>query len=237
MRSKRFRHSVRKYGKRLSRLCAALAPEFGEEPVHRIRMTVKKFRALLRCWGQKGRRGLTADFKELYRILGELRNTQLFLRRLRGKPPELAAWAREHAAALENRWHALYDPSIVRRQAKAVEYPPRSRKKRLKAFLKKERSGISRLLRERPLADETVHSIRKALKDMQYTMRRTPEALKRLTDEAGRFVDSRTYVALVNEGITEGVNTPAVSRLRDDLEQAKFRRKKQVVQAFTRWQP
>jgi len=216
-------------------MCAALAPRFDEEAVHRIRTTVKKFRALLRCWGRKGRRGLNADFKELYRLLGELRNIQLFLRSLHEKPPELAAWARAHAAGLERRWQNLYDPSIVRKQVRMAGQRPR--KKPLKAFLRKERTRVRSLLGERPLADETIHSIRKVLKDMQYTVDKTPDELKRLADEAGRFVDSRMGVSMINAGIKEGVHTPAVLRLKDNLERLKFRRKRRAVRALTRWEP
>jgi hypothetical protein len=72
---------------------------------------------------------------------------------------------------------------------------------------------------------------------MQYTVDKTPDELKRLADEAGRFVDSRMGVSMINAGIKEGVHTPAVLRLKDNLERLKFRRKRRAVRALTRWEP
>lgn len=237
MSPKKFRRSIRKYGRRLSRMCAAIAPQFDEEAVHGIRTTVKKFRALLRLGGRKG---LRPDFKGLYRLLGELRNTQLLLDGLHEDPPELSAWARDHAATLERRWMVLYDPGIVRKQTKVADGPPKKvGKRRLKAFLKKERGEVRSLLRQKPLGDETVHAVRKAMKDMQYTLEwfKRPSGLDHVNKETGAFVDSRMGIDLVDQGIGEGLSTPAILQLREKMEYTKSKRKQRAVRAVNQWKP
>lgn len=240
MSAKEFRHSIRKYGKRLSRMCAAVAPQFDENAVHRIRTTVKKFRALLRFGGRKGHRGLRPDFKELYRLLGDLRNTQLLLGELHGNPPELSAWARDHAATLERRWTVLYDPGIIRQQTRDAGEPTKTvGRKRLKAFLKKGRVQVRSLLRQKPLDDDTVHAVRKAMKDMQYTLEwfKRPSSLDHVNQETGAFVDSRMGITLVDQGIGEGLSTPAILQLREKMEHTKSKRKQRAVRAVNQWKP
>lgn len=242
--------SLRKYKKRLVRLSARISQEFDEECIHELRTTVKQARALLRCLG-KEKKGLSASFKKMYRLSGELRDVQVLLHAMQNtgdQPAELLQWLHMQLAWLKQEWASRFNPRVVKLQGRKMQ---RARyrdpgPKALEHFLEKERGHLQHLLREQPLADKSIHEARKTLKRMQYVtewfsskgLSAAPglplAEIRKLGKSTGTYADRCVGISLLETCMHEmsAARSTDLLHLKDKWEKARLRQKRRIVQAL-----
>ncbi|TDX02377.1 CHAD domain-containing protein [Dinghuibacter silviterrae] len=228
------RYGLHKYGRRLARECAALSPGFEQGKIHDVRTTVKKYRALLRCLGEEKK--MSGHIKTMYRFLGDIRNAQVFLESLKGQPEGLTAWLRTRIDTMAAQWSTFYNPSFVHQQRQLVkkDVHKHTHKKTVRHFLEK---GGAKIRREKNHPEEdSIHEVRKILKDMQYVVEwytgNPPQKIGRVGELAGRFVDLQVALSLIDDYIREAGPDPDVLLLKLDSERSMRLQQKRTIRAF-----
>lgn len=165
---------LQKYQERISILASQIGAQFDDESVHELRTTVKKLRSIIR-WLAKGKASLPASLKRLYRLSGEIRNTQVLLISLQNKGGasiQLQAWLLANLSSQEDQWLSAYHARLqlrVWKKVSAIRFDKMS-KRRLDLFVLRKKKEIKKIFGNPRLTDEQLHSIRKILKDMENVM-------------------------------------------------------------------
>lgn len=189
---------IRKRFKKINAAFRALMLHFDAEDIHDFRVEVKKLKAFLRFAGTAGTAGtvgtaspgtsgkgpaglkLPKKLRELYRISGTLRNLQLQQQNIRN------AWPAGGAESPDHYLYLLITESVCQvTQAKRLvkgkrsfkkeerqiigQLPLRPGKKIAERFVRAHTSNIRDLLAVSSPTDDSFHTIRKKLKDLQYT--------------------------------------------------------------------
>lgn len=147
--------------------CAA---SYDTEVLHQIRVELKKIKAVLRLL-QKEKVGTgrkhTALFKEIFRLAGEIRESDLHLQWLsaQGFPAQTATISKKIAGFQEN--IPLFLQQLQKQQKKLIASTKKIHRKELKRFLHKRSKKIRRSLY--PFVQpEQLHSLRKMMKEVVY---------------------------------------------------------------------
>jgi len=162
--------SIISFTKDLEKYSEKAGVKFDADIIHELRTTFKKFRALLR-W-QKIDKEVYAAFKKIYDTAGRLRNIQVakeMLKKEKNIPYAFKAWLTITLLQLKEEWDEVYDKKIpmqLREDVSNLQITPTKHKK----FFSKKIQTILNILSITPVSDDSIHDIRKMVKDMQYVL-------------------------------------------------------------------
>jgi len=180
---KKMKVDIEKRFKKIDKVSRKIHGHFETEDIHVFRVETKKLRAILRLIGTdrvKGRKpGLPKHLKDLYRILGAIRSLQLQQQNIRSAVKEDVGAVCETYLNLLNAKEAgkmvKAECSLTkkkalrkdRRQISAV-IPAKVSKSRINKFITSIGSSLQKLVNEEIPSDESLHVLRKLLKDLLY---------------------------------------------------------------------
>lgn len=224
-----------------------------EEVIHQLRVGYKKLRAILRLakleeGGEKLK--LSKNFKELYRLAGELRTYQLYYHHLENFYKDgvyLENVSAQIIKANEDLQAFIKKFDIPKERKKIKKYLPDGLSKHsLKKFISKKVKEIHQLPKEE-VHDEQLHDLRKLLKDITYSIQETNtkeqqffplagkkdlRGLKKLSDTLNNFQDTTTDLFLLDTIDTANVSKKdkaILTGLRKEWEQRKEDIKKELL--------
>jgi len=183
---------IRKKFEKLNRIYRSMIIHFDPEDIHDFRVEVKKLKAFLRLTGITGaasgnasgkelaRLRLPRKLRELYRITGNIRNLQLQQQHIRKacltggiEFPDHYLYVLSTGAATQVMladYLVRGKKSFKKEERRIVaNLPIRPGKKADERYLRMHTKKIGDLLTPLCPTDEVLHSIRKNLKDLQYT--------------------------------------------------------------------
>jgi len=159
----------------ITELSAQIGQGFDKDTIHDFRTSVKTLRAFLRLLNtQTPGLKLPASFKKLYFISGNIRDTQLQLKRFSTTNEDLIQYSEQLNSNLEQYkkdWNKCYSKKTLRKLNKRLsnfKYKTLSEDFMLD-FFKGRLSAIYDLAQETMPTDEQIHYTRKRIKDILYT--------------------------------------------------------------------
>jgi len=192
------------------KLAAKIFPDYEEENIHKVRTTIKKLRAI----------GVWADvpvksfFKKDYRILGNVRDTQLLLSKIKKGDyvvtPAFTEWLENELRRYKAEWQKKYHYKRLKKQLSDLEETLNEAGRRNKHSLKFEKQTDQTLrsfVHERPISDEKIHSGRKTIKEIgflnKWEKNSSDEQMKKLSDETGNYMDRINSIKLLEQYLSE----------------------------------
>jgi len=248
MHRKKVYRTIRKHGRGI-RQNVSVSIFFEEEEIHSFRTHVKKLRAFYHWLGNE-QKPLSASFKEIYHISGELRDIQVLLKNMEERKeehPAFTAWLRDNAGRLQQLWDDTYDPAVIRNLQHSIQRPELKKPtaRRLRSFFHKRVGKIESIVYLPAPADDDLHDIRKELKDIYFVYvwgkkndcadeeDTTPEQLKELGEQCGQFNDRRTALTLLAAYIQQEQQPEArqaAEKLQQQWEEERLEHKRHLLQ-------
>jgi CHAD domain-containing protein len=250
---------IRQRFDKINKTLAKITVDFGSKDIHDFRVEFKKIRAFLRLAASD--RATGGRLHHFYHIAGFIRNLQLQQQRIgeewenKDHPPQsyLDLLNEEKSARIElAKNYARKKLSIEKEQQRALTTtPPRLSKAASRRFSRSAAAHLEQLSGARPIADDSMHEIRKRLKDLSYNQPfinkeaalilpaslLTREKLHIILDALGEFQDLRSGLALLQpyylDRITDTQERAALEALKKKWEEEKERRKKDLYVLLT----
>jgi len=159
--------------------------------------------------------GVKNFFKDYYRILGSIRDTQLLLSKIKkGEyvvPTAFADWLETGLHHLKAEWQRKYHLDVIKKQfaelEKSLDNSNHHPKKHALNFEKDKNVTLTSFIHERPLSDEQIHSGRKTVKQIDFLNRwekkNSDVLMKKLSDETGYYMDRISAIRLLEQYLTE----------------------------------
>lgn len=229
---------------------------FEVEDIHRFRVEIKKLRALLRLLGEakgKGKKGkLPKRLHKFYQLAGTIRNLQLQQERVRelrkdqGLPQAyLNLLNTEVATQMLVAGNMARNQLSLAKERKSIlgSLPDSLRRKKRERYVREAAAQLETLAAiPPPRPDDTLHSIRKACKDLYYNRRYIEQeavlelpstlvkdnGMKGLTDVLGDFQDLHTALELLHDRYTCMIADGGERAILDALKQEWEERKRTV---------
>ncbi|XZF12891.1 CHAD domain-containing protein [Chitinophagaceae bacterium MMS25-I14] len=173
MDSKTIAYIVGRHITKLQELGGDITDDPDKETIHDFRLHTKKLRALLRLVSLDHNKhyNLTAKFKALYAVSGEIRDAQLMLDKIKvAEIQELEQWLTEQLEEFCLRWEKQDDDKVtdqLEEKFSDIDYPS-VHTNTLETFFRIRIDAIKKIIAAGKFSDETLHDIRKMLKDLQY---------------------------------------------------------------------
>jgi CHAD domain-containing protein len=197
--------SIIKYSKRISRYSRQISPDFSETTLHTFRTHIKKFRALDN-WQNIDKMIWPRSFKKCYQISGEIRDAQLFLRKIvleKLEVPALALWLATRIGYMEQDWNKLYRKNKWENWAREIKRELFSFEQvQPGSFYDRQMNKLRHLISINPVTENDIHDGRKAIKNIQYvaawhekkqpgdqSVKMPLDNLKEMSDAAGEYID------------------------------------------------
>lgn len=225
------------------------AKHFGDknntEAVHDFRTGIKKLRAILRllsCNGD-GNIKIPGKLKKLYRACGELRDMQMFEEYLLQKrgDNELIKFVKEESSRRKFSIQKIPAQIILKASLEKLiaEIPENIDAETCKIFMNEKRKSCNNIFKQKKQTDESIHSLRKSLKDMVYVsefiMNETHiscsyvfnkiniSRVKKINHKLGLYNDINVFLSLLdnfskdknNPGLRVKLNHTAASMLKE----------------------
>jgi hypothetical protein len=192
------------------KLAAKISPDFEEENIHKVRTTIKKMRAI----GDWADVPVKSFFKKDYRILGNIRDTQLLLSKIKNGDyvvtPAFTDWLENGLRHHKAEWQKKYQHKRMKKQLSDLEETLNEAGRRNKHSLKFEKQKdqtLSSFAHERPISDEKIHSGRKAMKEIgflnKWEKNSSDEQMKKLSDETGNYMDRINAIRLLEQYLSD----------------------------------
>ncbi len=156
------------------------AEAFRKEDIHRFRVEIKKIRAFLRLinveLGKPSVLKVPKSIKKFYKRSGDIRNMQNHLAwvnqffRGKSRPSGYLSLLRNLLKTYKLEMHDALPPSSrfeYERERIVNKLPDKFSTKSIKEFINQKKSTIKQIISEEK-TDDKLHSLRKALKDIQY---------------------------------------------------------------------
>jgi CHAD domain-containing protein len=175
---------VKKRLKRIDKLSRQIHRYFEAEDIHMFRMETKKLRAILRLIGTDRIKGkklvLPKHLKGLYRVLGAIRSLQLQQQNISAAITEdgnggmcatyLNLLNAKEADKMIKAESLLINNKALQKEKQRISgvVPAKIGKLRIDKFIKSTGSRLQQLANEETLSDESLHMLRKLLKDLLY---------------------------------------------------------------------
>jgi hypothetical protein len=210
---KKINKKVRSLRERLAKRAIHIRPCFDEDEIHSLRTDFKKLRALLR-W-QKISSQTLKPFKKVYRVAGKLRNRQVVLKNINDNEAganNFKTWLNTTILNYEKQWKGL-DIAGVGKKILKNNKPIKEPANTFNPFVHKRIAAIKQLLQRRSITDNSMHEIRKMLKDIQYIdkylLKENVDSsslinnlkLKNLNKKIGNYIDKKTEADLLRQYI------------------------------------
>lgn len=172
MKKKKIRELLDKDLEQMGQYSLGIDRKFGEEQIHRFRVQAKKTRALLRLISLQEKDediAFSRRVKSLYQLAGQIRDYQLMLRETGDDIPELSGWLRNNIGVAQYNWQEHFSQKAIQHFAGkiggrvvSVDIATAER------FFRKRCKTIRETMKDIAAEDETLHDMRKLLKDMYY---------------------------------------------------------------------
>jgi len=249
------KHGFNKIDKALDKVTV----DFGSKDIHDFRVAFKKMRAFLRLAASD--RATGGRLHHFYQIAGTIRNLQLQQQRIgeewedKDHPPQsyLNLLSAEKSARIEfAKKYARKKLSIEKQKQKALTtIGRRLTKTASRRFSRSAAAHLEHLSGARPITDDSLHEIRKRLKDLSYNQLfvnkeaalilpaslLTREKLHIILDALGEFQDLRGAIALLQPEYLDRIMDPqeraALAALKNKWEEEKERRKQDLYDLLT----
>lgn len=205
--------------RKINGYCKNIRKNFDDTSIHQFRVEVKKLRALLRLVALELKHPqklkLPNKLKTIYAVAGEIRDTQLHLKRIaaaieqKDDQPEaynqllqqkIHKKKKQLAKLLSRRFFPAVKRKIVNRLPAALHQETAIQ------FVRQKMTSLNSSITAEPGHDEELHTIRKHLKDLMYDMnppendiknafppdlvsKEQLQSVKHLTDQLGEFND------------------------------------------------
>jgi hypothetical protein len=192
------------------RLAGEVSPDFNEEKIHKIRTTIKKMRAI----GVWANRPVKKFFENYYKLLGEIRDAQLLLSKINSGvyvvPITFTNWLVSSLHHLKAEWQQKFDGKKAKKQlmklADTLDNKRQHGKHSLK-FEKNKNESLASFMHARPISDDQIHRGRKTIKQIDFLnkweKRYSAGQMKKLSDEAGNFMDRISAIRLLERYIAQ----------------------------------
>jgi CHAD domain-containing protein len=244
------KHGFNKIDKALDKVTI----DFGSKDIHDFRVAFKKMRAFLRLAASD--RATGGRLHHFYQIAGTIRNLQLQQQRIgeewedKDHPPQsyLDLLSAEKSDRIEfAKKYARKKLSIEKQKQKALTTTDRRLTKNdSRRFSRSAAAHLEYLSGARPITDDSLHEIRKRLKDLSYNQLfvnkevalilpaslLTREKLNIILDALGGFQDLRGGIALLQPYYLDRVTDPqeraALESLKNKWGEEKERRKQDL---------
>jgi CHAD domain-containing protein len=192
------------------KLAAKISPDYEEENIHKVRTTIKKLRAI----GDWADVPVKSFFKKDYRILGNVRDTQLLLSKIKNGDyvvtPAFTEWLENELGRYKAEWQKKYHYKRLKKQLTDLEEKLNEavhRNKHSLKFEKQKDQTLSSFVHERPISDEKIHSGRKTIKEIgflnKWEKNSSDEQMKKLSDETGNYMDRINAIKLLDQYLSE----------------------------------
>lgn len=174
---------IEKRFKKIDKVSRQIHEHFEAEDIHVFRVEAKKLRALLRLAGtdriKKKPPSLPNHLRNLYRILGAIRSLQLQQQNIRAAAEEdgsavcetyLNLLNAKEAGKMINAERLLLNKKAFRKERRRISsaIPVKISRSGINKFIKSTGSSLQKLANEGILSDESLHVLRKLLKDLMY---------------------------------------------------------------------
>jgi len=229
----------------LLRNAKQVSPRFDENIIHQLRTSFKKLRALLR-W-QNNNKKILKPVKEIYDIAGEIRNAQIVLKNTiatKNELPEFFAWLDSSINHYKGEWGKIFQPKVLNTLLKKIK-KVKVKEEFNRFFFSKRIKKIKRLLQASFISDDTLHEIRKMIKDMQYVSElfqkinkekngysKKNKDIKYLSEVLGEYIDKYVELILLQTYRMNEKNKTVLKRIiqvQQNWEHEKDAQKKQLV--------
>lgn len=184
MKKLKVNRGVEKRLKKIDKLSQKIHRYFEAEDIHIFRMETKKLRAFLRLIGTDRLKGnklvLPKHLKNLYRVLGAIRSLQLQQQNISAAITEdgnggvcktyLNLLNAKAAGKMIKAESMLINKKALQKEMRRIAgaVPAKIGKSGIGKFIKSTASRLQKLVKEEILSDESLHTLRKLLKDMLY---------------------------------------------------------------------
>ena len=184
MKKLKVNRSIEKRLKKIDKLSQKIHRYFEAEDIHIFRMETKKLRAFLRLIGTDRFKGnklvLPKHLKSLYRVLGAIRSLQLQQQNISAAITEggnggvcktyLNLFNAKAAGKMIKAESMLINKKALQKEMRRIAgaVPAKIGKSGIGKFIKSTASRLQKLVKEEILSDESLHTLRKLLKDMLY---------------------------------------------------------------------
>jgi CHAD domain-containing protein len=268
MKQKKIIRVVRKRFCKIREVFPRVIARFGGTDIHTLRVEIKKLRAFLRLLaGTKGRTGRTGrpqlpkQLHRLYQLAGQIRNLQLQQEHIRaafkgneGNLPQ--AYLKNLRVEEENNIlliaRLVSDKLSIKKEEKKLigALPGHLRTQSRVDLIRAQSARLEKLAGSiTPIPDETIHSIRKLIKDLLYTrsyIQREavlilPVSLlsekgdRSITQALGEFQDARTGLQLLQASYVDNIAGMEERAVLEDLKRRwteDLQKKKEKIDAL-----
>ena len=255
-------HIINSRWKKVQHTFSRVKAGFSLEDIHAFRLEIKKMRAFLRLGGhvKSSHQKLPGHLHRFYFLVGVIRNLQLQRQRIaeawKGREESLP---RLYLTMLETEIgiktaearNFVKDKLSIKKEKEKVlaKMPGPINGKVIRGFVQTSAGKLENLWGwPYPLEDDTLHSIRKLLKDLFYNHAyiakeagmvlpaalREKESIKNIADMLGGFQDMRMKLDLLQPGYLSTVNDErertALEELKKDWEEEKAKNKESIIQ-------
>lgn len=224
MKHKELISRIKEKYKKIDRILNNVILDFDPGDIHLFRLEVKKLRSLLRfsCAAKKKPLNIPKKLRAFYRTLGVVRSLQIQLQSIKNIPPtgcyslqksypDFITREIEGKLASAKKMVTRKNPFAKEKHALLSRLPNGIRQKAIRRFTTQHVSRLAHLMQPAYLPDESLHRIRKLLKDILYTWPLTAERtalpstiimskeeVHAITEILGNFQDTCTRLDLLH---------------------------------------
>jgi hypothetical protein len=220
------------------KLAGEISPEFDEEKIHKVRTTIKKMRAI----GDWADVPVKHFFKKYYRILGNIRDVQLAISKIKNGP--FTDWLESNLHHFKAEWQKQYDHKKLKKQlqklGQTIEDAGAHNKKHSLKFEKHKEQTLATFMHDRPLNDDQIHSGRKTIKEIgflnKWEKNDSASPFKELSDETGNYMDRISGIRLLEQYLAahpDDVNSNEVAALLENWKKEKEQEKSRLLQSIS----
>ena len=173
-------HIIHRYFKQFKKLFNKIEKHFAADDIHAFRVEFKKLRAFLRLLGLEiadaENLDMPRNLKEIYTVTGKIRELQLQILRIdeivnaKEKLPKYRTILKKEIKKIkrELKFWLKHEPLSKMEEKISVHLPVSLRAVTIKNFMSFKFSNIVALFTGKIIADESLHRIRKNIKDILY---------------------------------------------------------------------
>lgn len=187
----------------------------------------------------------TNFFRKYYKAAGRIRDVQLLLIKIRkGEckvPPAFSEWLEGRLHQMKIKWQEIYKDGNSNKEFKKLEKSLKSKHQKEHAvkFAADKNDKIISFRNERPLSDEQIHAGRKTIKEIDFLNKwenkNSDEAMKKISDETGNFMDTCSAIKLLRlyiEQETDNAKRNDAERLQTQWENDKEEEKIKLLNSI-----
>ena len=220
-------HIIKRHYRKIKKQLNKIAADFGTEAIHQFRISYKKLRAFLRMISQQnetaGKLKISKKIKTCYHLSGLLRDFQIHQQHIKKatkqelkKPAEYLNLLRVEMDKVTLQLSEIIKthPVATSEKKTAKHIPDKFSIKNLNLYSKEKWNEVSKIIVGSSYSEQTLHSIRKILKDLFYNLKKNKTTenkglskyirakinennFKKLLDELGNFQDKSAGLALL----------------------------------------